>query len=715
MSDNRSLWSEYKNAEGRVYWSHATTKQSVWEKPDELKTPFEKALAKTQWKQYTSKNRPYYVNSATKETKWDLPAELVTLKAQVEAEEARKNEREARREKGESLSPSPSPRRMSRSPTPEDIRELRASAASAIAIYKQDTSQTASPAAKVDTPIATKPQEDLLPIVMPTGGFQNKHEAEIAFTYLLKREGVNETWTWDQVMRKIVLDPLYNALETLAEKKGVFEKFTNGILEERRAAKEARISRFRPIFTKLFTKSNAIKSYSTLKTADRVFAKDKYWKEALPEEKRLILEEYTDKLRREEEVAERELKEYNVRTLKSLIPTLSITVSTRWRAAHDLIISSPAFRADPSLQQASVLDMIKAYEDYAYKLEQEHKEESRKLRIEDVRRARKAREGYKALLKEMEERGDLKRTSKWRETYGIVKGDPRYEALLGLPGSSPLELWMDAIDDLSEEVSRAAEKIEYALGKAGKEFKKGTTWEELEGWCHETHMDQQISERLRKEVFSLLQSRARQQEEEELRKAERRQRHRIDDLRYALRKVDAINIDMSYEQALPHIKDVAEFKAMESEEEKQLGWEKFVRRQKEKLAEGESSTHHRSDRDHRDRRDRDRDYRSDRDRAYYKTDRMDVDPRERDDGSRGAKRDDRDRDRDRRDRGGRDRERDDRDRRDREYGREKARDKRVGLEDDDRDPKRRRLSSVSSVAAPAAKKDRPEEVEEGEI
>lgn len=28
---------EYKNADGRLYWSHAITKQSVWEKPDELR------------------------------------------------------------------------------------------------------------------------------------------------------------------------------------------------------------------------------------------------------------------------------------------------------------------------------------------------------------------------------------------------------------------------------------------------------------------------------------------------------------------------------------------------------------------------------------------------------------------------------------------------------------------------------------------------------
>ena len=97
----KSQWSEYKNSEGRVYWSHAATKQSVWEKPDELRTPFEKALNKTNWKQYTSKDRPYYVNSITKETKWDLPTELKELQKKVEAFEAYKVERERRKAAGE--------------------------------------------------------------------------------------------------------------------------------------------------------------------------------------------------------------------------------------------------------------------------------------------------------------------------------------------------------------------------------------------------------------------------------------------------------------------------------------------------------------------------------------------------------------------------------------------------------------------------------------
>lgn len=76
MAPSQSAWKEYKNAEGRPYWFHPVDKKSVWEKPDELKTPREKAIASTKWKEYKSGDRKYYVHSETKETTWNVPQEL---------------------------------------------------------------------------------------------------------------------------------------------------------------------------------------------------------------------------------------------------------------------------------------------------------------------------------------------------------------------------------------------------------------------------------------------------------------------------------------------------------------------------------------------------------------------------------------------------------------------------------------------------------------
>ena len=60
--------------------------------------------------------------------------------------------------------------------------------------------------------------------VIPHNGFLTVEEGEKAFTHLLRKAGVDANWTWDQTMRAIITDPLYKALNTLAEKKACWEK-----------------------------------------------------------------------------------------------------------------------------------------------------------------------------------------------------------------------------------------------------------------------------------------------------------------------------------------------------------------------------------------------------------------------------------------------------------------------------------------------------------
>ncbi|WVW79085.1 hypothetical protein I302_101049 [Kwoniella bestiolae CBS 10118] len=691
----KSQWSEYTNSEGRKYWSHATTKQSVWEKPDELKTPFEKALAKTQWKQYTSKDRPYYVNTATKETKWDLPPELKELKAKIDREEERR---------AQGLG---SPARSSRSPTPEDIRELREAAANAIAPYGSLPPSTDSPQSRrgSETPQVAQQQQtpnvpNLPVIIMPPGGFADRLKAEEAFIYLLKREGINEQWTWDQTMRKIIMDPLYKALDTLAEKKGAFEKHINTILETRRQAKQLRISKLRPVFHKLFASSPEIKSYSTMKTAEKVFENNRYWREAQFDERAMILEEYVDDLRRIEETAERELRSQNLKVLSDLIRTLDISVSTRWREAHDLIVSSDEFKLDKDLQKIDTIDMIQVYDTYSRQLELEHEEESRKLKIENVRKARKARENFKVLLHQLQEQGSLDRSSKFKDIYKTIRDDERYLALLGLQGSNPLDLFMDHIDDLNEEFETASQKLVRALNKDGKEIKLETKFAELDGWVRELRIESQFDERLRRDIYDLIHGKLKQAAEDEIRRNERRRRHRIDDLRYALKKVGRhIDLEMTYEEALPHMKDLPEFKEVTEEEDRKAAFEKFIKRQKEKLKEAESS----------DRYEKDRKYSYSREKREDES--MDIDEKERDRDAGRSSRKDRERD----DRKDRDKERHRDGHRDKDRERERKRGS-VGVDEKDkereRENKRRRMSSTSN------RKERDDgdgDVEEGEI
>lgn len=41
MANQSSPWSEHKAPDGRTYYYNSVTKQSLWEKPDDLKSPAE--------------------------------------------------------------------------------------------------------------------------------------------------------------------------------------------------------------------------------------------------------------------------------------------------------------------------------------------------------------------------------------------------------------------------------------------------------------------------------------------------------------------------------------------------------------------------------------------------------------------------------------------------------------------------------------------------
>ncbi|KRT81263.1 hypothetical protein AMK59_5351, partial [Oryctes borbonicus] len=81
-------WSEHKAPDGRTYYYNSVTKQSLWQKPDALKTPSELLLSQCPWKEYTADNgKIYYHNINTKESRWVIPPELEEIKSKIVSEE----------------------------------------------------------------------------------------------------------------------------------------------------------------------------------------------------------------------------------------------------------------------------------------------------------------------------------------------------------------------------------------------------------------------------------------------------------------------------------------------------------------------------------------------------------------------------------------------------------------------------------------------------
>ena len=99
------------------------------------------------------------------------------------------------------------------------------------AVALRDRSRSRSPTPEKDEDDDLEEQDDLAigptPVV-PPGGYTNVRDAEEAFIWLLKKTKVDENWSWDRVMGKIIMEPLYKALNTSAEKKNAYQKVSIG-------------------------------------------------------------------------------------------------------------------------------------------------------------------------------------------------------------------------------------------------------------------------------------------------------------------------------------------------------------------------------------------------------------------------------------------------------------------------------------------------------
>lgn len=73
--------------------------------------------------------------------------------------------------------------------------------------------------------------------------------------------------------------------------------------------------------------------------------------------------------------------------------------------------------------------------------EREYEEQTRRTQVEKTRKERKACEAFRTVLRELADAGVLTARKKCQEVFQRFRNDARYLAMLGTPGSNPLELF----------------------------------------------------------------------------------------------------------------------------------------------------------------------------------------------------------------------------------------------------------------------------------
>ncbi|XP_057610502.1 pre-mRNA-processing factor 40 homolog A isoform X7 [Chionomys nivalis] len=539
-SGAKSMWTEHKSPDGRTYYYNTETKQSTWEKPDDLKTPAEQLLSKCPWKEYKSDSgKPYYYNSQTKESRWAKPKELEDLEAMIKAEESSKQEECTTT----SIAPVPTteiPTTMSTMAAAEAAAAVVAAAAAAanantsttptntvgsvpvapepevtsivatvvdnensVTIANEEQAQIANTTAIQDlsgdmssnageepskqetvTDFTPKKEEEESQPAKKTYTWNTKEEAKQAFKELLKEKRVPSNASWEQAMKMIINDPRYSALAKLSEKKQAFNAYKVQTEKEEKEEARSKYKEAKESFQRFLENHEKMTSTTRYKKAEQMFGEMEVWN-AISERDRLeIYEDVLFFLSKKEKEQAKQLRKRNWEALKNILDNMAnVTYSTTWSEAQQYLMDNPTFAEDEELQNMDKEDALICFEEHIRALEKEEEEEKQKTLLRERRRQRKNRESFQIFLDELHEHGQLHSMSSWMELYPTISSDIRFTNMLGQPvfslGSTALDLFKFYVEDLKARYHDEKKIIKDILKDKGFVVEVNTTFEDF--------------------------------------------------------------------------------------------------------------------------------------------------------------------------------------------------------------------------------------------
>ncbi|XP_010889088.1 pre-mRNA-processing factor 40 homolog A isoform X1 [Esox lucius] len=463
----KSVWTEHKSLDGKTYYYNTETKQSSWEKPDDLKSPAEQMLSKCPWKEYKSDNgKAYYYNSQTKESRWTKPKELEDLEAMIKAEENGTPEMAA------PAAVMPPPIQLDSTAAMATMMMEMPAIVPATAVAVEQMSQVPMHVAEVraDTPVTSAEEavvmeapaskdvskEERPELVKKTYKWNTKEEAKQAFKELLKEKGVSSNASWEQAMKMIINDPRYSALPKLSEKKQAFNAYK--VQTEKEEKEEARIKykESKETYQRFLENHEKMTSTTRYKKAEQMFSDLDVWS-TVPERDRIeIYEDVLFYLAKKEKEQAKQLRKRNWEALKNILDNMAnVTYRTTWSEAQQYLLDNPTFAEDEELQNMDKEDALICFEEHIRALEKEEDDEKQKTLLRERRRQRKNREAFQKFLDELHDHGQLHSMSAWMEMYPTVSSDIRFANMLGQPvygvysaGSTPLDLFKFYVEDL---------------------------------------------------------------------------------------------------------------------------------------------------------------------------------------------------------------------------------------------------------------------------
>ncbi|XP_019341990.1 pre-mRNA-processing factor 40 homolog B isoform X2 [Alligator mississippiensis] len=543
-------WTEHKAPDGRTYYYNCDSKQSTWEKPDDLKSKAELLLSQCPWREYKSDTgKSYYYNAQSKESRWTKPRDLDELEALIkEEEEAGKQQETPSAASSPSLS---SAATTDTEATAADEQEPLALGAVAetpeeVMPLQEDVAGSADPSRR---------EEDERGDAMPSAGsWSTKEEAKQAFKDLLKDKGVASNASWEQAMKMIINDLRYSALPKLSEKKQAFNAYKAQREKEEKEEARLRAKEAREELQRFLEQHERMSSTTRYRKAEQMFGELEVWAVVPERDRKEIYDDVLFFLAKKEKEHAKQLRKRNIQALKNILDSMSnVSFQTTWSEAQQYLMDNPTFAEDEDLQTLQSLstrpgtprqrgpcpltpgpladmdkeDALICFEEHIRTLEREEEEEKEKTRLRERRQQRKNREAFQAFLDELHDKGQLHSMSTWMELYPALSTDARFANMLGQPGSTPLDLFKFYVEDLKARFHDEKKIIKDILKDRSFSVEVNTTFEDF---AHVISFDKRAATldagNIKLTFNSLLEkaeAREREREKEEARKLRRRE------------------------------------------------------------------------------------------------------------------------------------------------------------------------------------------------
>lgn len=441
------------------------TKESVWKKPNALKTPSELELENFEWKEYqTDDGKNYYFNSGNQESVWECPEVLNELKKKVAEELKQKSLALKSANKTDKQDKKPEPKNSAdkeeRTPTYEDSKS---------------------------------PDENA------------KEQAKKIFKNMLREKNIPCSYSWEATYKLLNIDPRFYLLKTTNERKQVFNSYKQQKAIEERENERQKARQLKTKVKNIIENHQEIKISTKYKRAAYLLRFEDDWLGLSEREKQEVFDEAISSMIKNEAETEKQRRKENRNVIHEFLINLTDNIShlTTWKEFQEIIKVSQDEKISNILIKDGE-DVLIAFEDYIRDLEKEFDDDSIIEKAIKKRQERKNRDHFIALLDELNNLGQLDNKSKWKDIFSTINKTKVFLDMLLQTGSTPLDLFKFYLEDLKSKIRSDKNEIKSYIKEQNFLLNRDTSLEKFEEFIKSNEALTHIKAENYKKCFEIL-------------------------------------------------------------------------------------------------------------------------------------------------------------------------------------------------------------------